>query len=950
MNDLVESVIYSSVIYGGLNDIDALKALYKWLFSEREIYKIKMPAQTDILSDNAELLALIPLTINDDNYGCAPYKSNTLEDLSNDSLQRYVEYIPDDITLSFLYALKNQKLGNNKIDSFETIISNISKKLKLQNKDINKPHLSQFVRYANYHWRQIEGIQIDNASSVVKQGIVKTTGLSTDRVLNYNQEVINSDPEPLIWSDLFNAAYKSSGENRGTNRAYPNFSKNLIKEVQDALKGTKQKAIDRIKLLQFEFPQPNAERLLGWVLSLLKDSNNRLNTISKYSGCIGRDWLMLTMDENLDDWYGEDFEEIYEQIVQNKIKDGRKEPILCKASEFDKDDIDNTSIDIADDEGETSKIITVVNDSISDNKASYLDKLKDTQKFTYGRLRAFHDYQRGHHDAPYVYFPWGNNRQVVKANMISPHIYNAMKEYLNSSTLELEQKRICLVILGVAYRTGMRINELIGIKVKDISDIYTDYYNQKVESPKILLRPNRYRKLKSDSAKRTIPIDCLLKTDELSQFIKLYDHQKRLRRCYLFSQGSGDQPLPHVFFSNLMKVMWDRLLSDHDFTFHSLRHTAISQLTVVLSGSPLAQVMTDYDVEHCDAIVKGILANNKVQGGWFGLATFAGHLTPETTFEHYIHTAYLLAGWQLSQSNLMLPLTVFQATTGINYQIVNRQDATAYDGTTKQIQLYKLRPYLLNKLAHNQLFTLSDITKYKEDSKFSQHTNDDDLIKNEFNMKPSIFVHHKYFDVIAFLEELQEINVSKREGQLAEVAIRHGISASEAILIYHRASQLFIDDRLLLGSPKGQKNQEILIRALDRAYQMSIEEPELLQDFVKIFSDKQNYAMSSIHFGIKDSQLKMLIVFLEIGCRLVDSLHWQIRSNSEQAVRDIKKELGLDSQIRTGARQNFHGYEVRVVQKKRKQSDKNLAITDYYYASSGILKYLGYLMITLIEN
>lgn len=427
-NDLVESVIYNSVMYGGLNDIDALKALYKWLFSEREIHRIKLPAQIDGLSKDAELLALIPLTINDDNYGCAPCKSNTLGDLSNDGLKRYVEYIPDDITLSFLYALKDQKLGNNKIDSFETIINNISKKLQLQNKDVNKPHLSQFVRYANYHWRQMEGSQIDNALSVVKQGTVKTTGLSTDRILNYNQEAINSSPKPLIWSDLFNATYKPSEENRGTNRAYPSFSKNIIKEVQDALKGTKNQATDRIKLLQLEFPQPNAERLLGWVLSLLKDSNNRLNTISKYSGCIGRDWLMLTMGENLNEWETEDFEEIYEQIIQSKIKDGRKESILRKELDFDESnvDLDNELIGIADDECEKNKISTVANESISDNKVSYLDKLKDSQKFTYGRLRAFHDYQRENFEAPYVYFPWGNNRQVIKANMISPHIYYAI--------------------------------------------------------------------------------------------------------------------------------------------------------------------------------------------------------------------------------------------------------------------------------------------------------------------------------------------------------------------------------------------------------------------------------------------------------------------------------------------------------------------------------------------
>ena len=93
----------------------------------------------------------------------------------------------------------------------------------------------------------------------------------------------------------------------------------------------------------------------------------------------------------------------------------------------------------------------------------------------------------------------------------------------------------------------------------------------------------------------------------------------------------------------------------------------------------------------------------------------------------------------------------------------------------------------------------------------------------------------------------------------------------------------------------------------------------------------------------------MLQQFVTVGCQLIDASHWQIRAHSEHAVRDIKKELRLDSSIRVGARESFHGYEVRVVQKKRKRSDKNLAMTDSYYGSSGVLKFVGHLLQALIE-
>lgn len=950
-NDFIESALYCSVMYGGLDDIDVLKALYQWLLGEREIYQLQVPATDELPGSGIdhESLALILLSIDDDNYGCSHTQGHTSGDISDTSLQRYVEYIPDDMTLCFLYALKDKKLKKEGVKSFETIINEICKKLKLQNKDKSKPHLSQLIKYADYHWRQMKGGDIDTALAIVRQGRIKTTGLTTNKLINYNQEVFKSNPQPLTWSELFVASYSGSDKKSTNSRDYPSFSKNLIKEVQDALKGSKASAIIQVELLQQELTQPNAMRLLGWVKSLLNDSNNRLDTISKYLGCIGRDWLMLTMDEELDEWSDEDFEAVYEEIIQSKIKDGRKQSILNKDTDFNEDNLDKDD-DLAiyaDDVLSQGSLNVLNNEHLSKNKVSYLDKLKDTQKFTYGRLRAFHDYQRAHYNAPFVYFPWGNKRQVVNANMISPRIYHAMKEYLVNSDLDDAQKNLCLVVLSLAYRTGLRIKELIGVKVSDIADIYTDEHGQRIEQPQIWLRPNRYRRLKSSSASRLIPINCLLKKDELEQFTQLYRQQKRLKRRYLFSQGSGDQPLPSVVFSNLMKLIWDRLLGEHDFTFHSFRHTAISQQALVLSNSPLAQVMTDYDNEQCGRVIEGILGYHKYQGTWFGLASLAGHLTCDTTFEHYIHTAHLLAGERLSNACLELPITVLELITGLDYSIIYRQDKTAYDATTKTVQLDKIRSYFLKKIAVNRTPLFKNIDEPNSNA-IQQLLNRNLNGFNESNIN-SIFIHPKYADVIGFLEELQKLSINSRDEMLPETAIRHGINLTEAQSMYHRARKIFDDDRLLLGRPRGSENQATLIRALNRAYQMSINNPDQLKLFIKIFILKQNLKPASIHFGIKQEQLQLLLDFMAVGCQLIDSSQWQIRASSKQAVIDLKKSLRIDKQVRIGSRQNFHGYDVRVIEKKRKRSDKNMAKTDNYDASSGVLRYLGYLLMVLVE-
>ncbi|HCI76148.1 MULTISPECIES: hypothetical protein [unclassified Psychrobacter] len=79
------------------------------------------------------------------------------------------------------------------------------------------------------------------------------------------------------------------------------------------------------------------------------------------------------------------------------------------------------------------------------------------------------------------------------------------------------------------------------------------------------------------------------------------------------------------------------------------------------------------------------------QGAWFALASVVGHLTCDTTFEHYIHTAHLLAGQQLSEANLDIPFIVLQNITGISYQKLNYHDKTVYDKTTKTVFCQNLK-------------------------------------------------------------------------------------------------------------------------------------------------------------------------------------------------------------------------------------------------------------------
>ena len=930
-NDYVTYFLYSSIIFGGLNDLSALKALYQWVFSNRKLHLVDLEKQTESHQklDADKILLVIPLEIRDDKYGCRVYDND-------DSLTRYVSYVPDDLSLMFLYALGDTSINKRKIQQFETIIKGLNNKFELTCRDPKKIHLSHLIKYANFHWRQWPGSAIDSAGSLVMQGQLKSTSLPTKQLLSYNQEIIQSTQPAITWQKLFIQSISSNDISKPS-KSYPAFSKNIIQLIQEALKGTRLSAKDTINNIRDEFPQPNAIRLLGWVLFLLEGNQTNLNSVSKYVGCIGREWLMLTIDEKLEGWGSNDYEEIYEQIILSKVKDARKKDVLQKDPIDDRDDIELDDDDVKnsgdDDLEEPISDLEQALDQNIDSKdegkqSTSLDELKNTQSYTYGRLRAFHRYQMQYFDAPDVVFAWGENKQVVKASMVSPRVYNAMHSALQVSELNKSQTLLCQTILILAYRTGMRINELAGIKLKNIKNL---------SDISVVLTPNPYLRLKSSSAKRRVLLEAFLKKDELRIVTMFISQQERMGASYLFSQGMGNQPLPTYFFSNLMRVLWDGVLGqdNHNYTFHSLRHTAISQLALAINGSALAEVMTDYTLDECQNIADSLAGYHQIQGAWFGLASFVGHLTCDTTFEHYIHTTHLLAGWQLSNAKIEIPFTVLQNITGIDYQTVNYHNKTAYDKSTKAVALKKLRPYFAKKLKahHNPLFTAPDVS-----TKLIQRSTEGE------GMQHSVFIDARYDAVISFIREIDRLRPELREKELENIAIKHGIHLLNARELYKNASSLNNNDKLIT-QVKGQTAQAIITTALDNAYNLSVQKPDQLREFVSIYKQKHITSRSYLKFGIKKSQHELLAEFLKIGCEIIAPQHWQLTSSSIKEVRDFKKKHELNSAIRVEANQNCVGFEVRIVRKLKSSSD-NAKV----YESSGVLKFLGEVLVIMLEQ
>ncbi|MGO2339191.1 MAG: hypothetical protein ACTH5M_01165 [Psychrobacter sp.] len=208
----------------------------------------------------------------------------------------------------------------------------------------------------------------------------------------------------------------------------------------------------------------------------------------------------------------------------------------------------------------------------------------------------------------------------------------------------------------------------------------------------------------------------------------------------------------------------------------------------------------------------------------------------------------------------------------------------------------------------------------------------------------SIFIGARYDAVISFIREIDRLRPELREKELENIAIKHGIHLINARELYKNASGLNNNDKLIT-QVKGQTAQAIITTALDNAYNLSVQKPDQLREFVSIYKQKHITSRSYLKFGIKKSQHELLGDFLKIGCQIIAAQHWQLTSSGAKEVRDFKKKHKLDSAIRVGTNQNSTEFEVRVVRKMKFKSEKKAT-----YESSGVLKFLGEMLVILLEQ
>ncbi|WP_196782902.1 site-specific integrase [Acinetobacter lanii] len=338
----------------------------------------------------------------------------------------------------------------------------------------------------------------------------------------------------------------------------------------------------------------------------------------------------------------------------------------------------------------SEKLIT---DKHRKNKA-FKNNIREVKYDSYGKavenLKKFHNSLIRNFGAPRVGFLdqlKSEGLQMCRASYVTPVMWAHFNNLIGrQADLSKEQKNIFKTICMIAYRTGLRIGEILGLRLSDLGMIeldvktigYERYYFLTASNPqfiKIFIHNNYHRQVKTKNAKRGIRLDELLTECELNEFIGLIKKHLNVKvgqkwlggeDCFIFQDEFG-QIFSSRFISAKTKEIFDTLFNNpHDYSFHSFRHTATNNLALILKGSDtLIKSWIGYSPDHIVKIKNYLLGNTDSIAGrqdvWKILAHFVGHSSIEMTANHYLHLGSMLVGDALCPDESKISANIVRA-------------------------------------------------------------------------------------------------------------------------------------------------------------------------------------------------------------------------------------------------------------------------------------------------
>nr|WP_218647876.1 site-specific integrase [Acinetobacter sp. SwsAc4] len=393
-------------------------------------------------------------------------------------------------------------------------------------------------------------------------------------------------------------------------------------------------------------------RLIHWLMHL-KKRGLQLSTIESYLGSFGKEFIFEIWLNKLDlkQQSIDDYEDLYRQLLKY-------------SSERDEKAVQRDSV-----KGKTSR------------------KMHQSAEYRFGRLKDFHQFCIENYDAPGVLVLQNSSfkhLQICNARLVSPLLFGKLLEKLENLSQEPTASEwvdhlSCLKLMYLlSYRTGLRLNEVRCLKIQDIicpELLYKEKENTVFNNITLHIQDNSYRRLKTRSANRQIPLKIALSEHE---FLVVQRYIQHRYEQYLVNQ-QDDQ-----LFSVNHRVLTDQCISKitvdlfsqilgmhHGFSFHTLRHSAANYLAITLLGSKeMIKTYTDcpwVKAKKMRDLLFGMKARAQeeiIQHKWQVLASWMGHSSIEQTASNYLHVLDLLAVDRIYNSPCIISKKVLEQCFG----------------------------------------------------------------------------------------------------------------------------------------------------------------------------------------------------------------------------------------------------------------------------------------------
>lgn len=240
----------------------------------------------------------------------------------------------------------------------------------------------------------------------------------------------------------------------------------------------------------------------------------------------------------------------------------------------------------------------------------------------------------------------------VDANILLTDEFNQLLNVIDESDLILNHPKMVtatklLAILG--YRCGLRRSEALKLR---LIDVHGDH------DPMLMIRPFKFRRLKTTSSKRVLPLAALLEPEELKLLQDWIVNRKKEEEDspysqYLFSipeknYGCISEDLVFPVIHAAMRAS----TGDDSLRYHHFRHSfaSLTLLRLMVADHGIPQGIFDQQ----PAMLKWLEQSEEFRGALYCrseptrrhlyyVAFLLGHSSPDVTLEHYVHTLDIIS-------------------------------------------------------------------------------------------------------------------------------------------------------------------------------------------------------------------------------------------------------------------------------------------------------------------